>query len=189
MSIFEQVTLVILLTIDCAFVSAFLNVSKSPYKREKTVRFLVELYFSLINFFVSILGFYLGKKILPWIMDWDHWVVFIVFSYLSWKQWKWHPTDSPNHINVNKKTILILGVLSTIDVFTVSLTLTDFLYSPSIYFISIILVTFIFMYLGPHLITLAKKKSTLMASRIASLILFFIGFKILIEHLTQRAPL
>lgn len=185
MTVIEQFTLVILLTLDCAFVAAFLDISSSGYKKSKFFIILVALYFSVLNLIISMLGYYLGERILPWIMNWDHWVVFIVFSYLAWKQWKWNPNENSQHLKVNKKTILILGALSTIDVFTVSLAMSDYLFSKSLYFFSIFLVTLLFTYMGPNLITVFRKKGTVLASKISSFILFIIGLKLLLEHVTH----
>jgi putative Mn2+ efflux pump MntP len=185
MSILELMTLIGILTLDCIFVSAFLALTVPHFKKNKLFLPLVALYFAALHTTLGLIGISIGKTLLPWIMHWDHWVVFILFTYFSWKQWTWTPEEDRPQGVVGLKTIIILGILCGMDVFSATLSLAEIISSTGVYLGILFFTTAIFTLLGPRLFKWLKSSGWKTTSRIASIILFSLGLKILLEHLAH----
>ncbi len=143
--------------------------------------------FGVFQAMMPIIGFYLASLFSSVMNSYDHWIAFILLGYIGsnmiydgWKRWD---KDNIGKNIFSIRSLLILGIATSIDALAVWISLTastsDILFPASI----IGIVTFIMTYLG---VNFGKKFAKHMGSRaeiIGWLILIGIGIKILIEHL------
>ena len=126
----------------------------------------------------------LGINISCYINSLDHWIAFILLSYLGSKMIYESRKDSDDKIDsLSLKTIATLGLATSIDAMAVGVGMA-FLKTTIIFPVIVITITtFIFSILGLFLGSKFGKIKFLKIELIGGLILIGIGIKILIEHL------
>lgn len=129
------------------------------------------------------IGYILGQEILVWIQHWDHWVVFLFFSYLAWKQWTFDPKSEMSFKKLSYGNIVLLGVMCSVDALIVTIPLVDLFWDIKSYFISTFLFTIILALIAPMALHSFKNSKFYLSSKFAAILIFILGTKILVEHL------
>lgn len=136
---------------------------------------------------MPIIGFQITTLFPDVIKNYDHWIAFLLLGYIWWNMMAaWFNSNEEEKVDKNIfgfKSLLILGIATSIDALAVGASLTastDNIYIPA----SIIwLVTFMTTFIG---VKFGSKFSEKIGSRseiVGWFILIVIGIKILIDHL------
>ncbi len=121
MGVIEQSLIAFILSIDSFFVMAYVALSNSNLKIEKPILIFSIITLAVIQTLLAFLGITIGARIITWVQDWDHWVVFLFFSYLAWKQWSFDPKLITHTKKINHLSIILLALAWSVDAFVVSL--------------------------------------------------------------------
>lgn len=132
---------------------------------------------------MTILGWLLGRNFSSYITNIDHWIAFILLSYLGGKMiYDSFKTDDEGVSSLSNRTILTLGIATSIDALAVGVSFaflrTDIWLSSAI----IALVTFLLSLTGVCCGSRFGKINGINIELIGGLILVAIGIKILVEH-------
>lgn len=142
----------------------------------------------IMGFFQAImpvLGWLLAYKFATYIVDFDHWIAFILLLFLGIKMiYESLKKDNEKKICFSFKTLLILGVATSIDALAVGISFAFFLNINILLPVLIIGITaFIFSFVGVFIGQRFGKIKGVNIGFIGGLILISIGVKILMEHL------
>lgn len=184
MSIFEVLFIAIGLSMDAFAVSICLGLSSGNSSDFKKM-FLPGIYFGLFQALMPVFGYFLGKRFLTFISNYDHWAAFILLGLIGAnmiKESRECPDDAAK-TDFKHKTLLVLAVATSIDAFAVGLTF-GFL-NVNILFCAIMigLVTFLFSILGFWAGKVFSSKYKSSAELFGGVILILIGLKVLLEHI------
>lgn len=145
----------------------------------------VAFFFGAFQAIMPVLGWLIGEAMESFVASIDHWVAFLLLGIIGLKMIREALSNNGKKVKniLNNKTLLLLGIATSIDAFVVGITL-GLVNIPLIISVSIIgIVTFMlcfFGYLfGSRIGTLFGKKVEILGGAV----LIIIGFKILIEHL------
>lgn len=134
---------------------------------------------------MPVLGWLIGEALESFVASIDHWIAFFLLGIIGLKMIREALNNNGENVKniLNNKTLLLLGIATSIDAFVVGITL-GLIEIPLIVSVSAIgIVTFMlcfFGYLfGNRIGTLFGKKVEILGG----VVLITIGFKILIEHL------
>ncbi len=141
--------------------------------------------FGFFQFGMVFIGYLIGRELLSFIKDYDHWVAFFILIFVGAKMiFESFKNDCENKINTDRFiTLLFLSIATSIDAFAVGISLsllkTKILF-PSIFIgITTFTLTMISVYSGFLLGKIFKKGAEILGG----LILISIGIKILLEHI------
>lgn len=146
--------------------------------------FRMAIWFGTFQAIMPILGWFLGANFKSYLENFDHWIAFILLSYIGGKMiiesFSKNKEKSCEH---STPKMFLLAIATSIDAFAVgfSISLLDIkIYLPAIY---IGIITFIFslvgFYAGKKIGQFLEKKSEF----VGGIILLAIGIKILLEHI------
>lgn len=188
MSILEIFFIAISLAMDAFAVSISNGLMLENIKIKYAVKF--GIFFGGFQFIMPIIGYYLTNLLGDKILKFDHWIAFILLTTIGLKMIFETFKNEENNMYDNKnilaiKNLTILAIATSIDALAVGVSFS--VIKVNIFNSSLIIgiVAFIFSFLG---VIIGKKIGNLLsknAERIGGLILIFIGFKILIEHLSN----
>lgn len=187
MSFIELLLIAISLAMDAFAVSISNGLILPNVKKRDGVTF--GLYFGIFQFFMPIIGYFLGSKLTKYVQQFDHWIAFILLAIIGLNMIKESFSEdednSPKeHEILNFKNMTMLAIATSIDALAVGVTFAfignmDILFACSV----IGIVAFILSYFG---LMIGKKIGTYFktyAERIGGLVLLGMGIKILIQHL------
>jgi putative Mn2+ efflux pump MntP len=183
MGLGEQTFITFALSIDSFFMMAFIALAHRNFKLKSFFYLNTIFLVACIQTLFAFIGHQLGHELLQWIQYWDHWVVFIFFSYLAWKQWSFDPAAEYSLKKLTYLNIVLLSVMCSIDALIVTIPLVDLFWSFNSYFLSIFLFTLLLAAIAPLSFHLIKKSNMLLSSKVAAVLIFILGCKILYEHL------
>ncbi len=183
MSFFQTLLLSLSLAADAFAVAIWAGISQKRIYLKQA--FLMALCFWVFQAIMPLIGYSLASLFAELIRNYDHWIAFLLLGYLGGNmiyEWmkKWEEETIKNIFSI--KSLLTLGVATSIDALAVwvSLTATD----NSIYSTALLIgiVTFILTFIGVKSwqrfgVHIGKR-----AEIIWWIILFGIGTKILLEH-------
>lgn len=150
--------------------------------------FRLSFHFGLFQFMMPIIGWAAGRTISDYIVDYDHWIAFVLLAYIGskmiWDSVKNSESDMFDDKDPTKGvTLVFLSVATSIDALAVGLSLAFLnirILCPSVVIgIVAALMTVCGMVFGDLLGKMIGKKVGILGG----LILIGIGIKILIEHL------
>lgn len=132
---------------------------------------------------MTLLGWALGINFSKYISDYDHWIAFLLLSYLGGKMiYESFKAESSSFSSLSDKTLLTLGVATSIDALAVGI---SFAFLKTGIFLPVLIIAFITFILslsgvccGFHF----GKIKWVNVEFIGGLILMGIGLKILLEH-------
>ncbi len=142
-------------------------------------------HFGLFQFLMPVLGWFMGIKVAPLVSSFDHWIAFLLLSYVGLKMVKEAFSNEDEMINdpSKGKTMVALSVATSIDALVVGFSLAmigvDIWYPSSIIGIITAFLSITGIYLGKSLGDKFGKKMELAGG----IVIVGIGLKILIEHL------
>lgn len=184
MGFIETLAIALGLAMDALAVS--IVVGSSPFNVGLRPTFRIAFHFGFFQFLMPVLGWLIGWKIADYVGMFDHWIAFLLLSWIGGKMiydgirdekqsWASDPT--------RKMQLLILSIATSIDAFALGFSLSMLridIWEPSV-IIGIVtaILSCIGMRFGKYLGRCFGKWMTL----IGGSILCLIGLKILIQHL------
>lgn len=179
----EVLLLAFALSMDAFAISLCLG-AKSSLNIKKTA-FVSALYFGIFQAIMPLIGFFIGKQIVNWFKDYDHWVAFAILFFIGFKMIKdsfKNDTCEFAPTLISHKSLFFLAIATSIDALTAGLTL-NFMSLPIYLSVMIIgVATFVISFFG---VFLGKKTGVLLekkAELLGGIILIIIGIKILFDH-------
>ncbi len=184
MSIVELVLISIGLSMDAFVVSIGKGISLNKITKKDVL--VIALFFGFFQAFMPLIGYLLGSTFSDYIVNFDHWIAFILLSLVGGKMLIEAFDDEHDGEKETFKIseVFVLAIATSIDALAVGITLAlipDVEIVTSIVTIGII--TFSLSYVG---VIFGKKIGTKfgkIAEIFGGLVLVGIGTKILIEHL------
>ncbi len=172
------------LAMDSFAVSITAGISLQRFKAATMLR--ISLIFAFFQGLMPVIGWSLGLNFVEVISSYDHWVVFVLLSFIGGKMIyeAIQHQEAAHSINIySNKTICALGFATSIDALAVgfSFSLLDVKIGIPAFVIG--LTTFVFSFAG---LTIGMKLGSIFRTKIeliGGLILVGIGFKVLISHL------
>lgn len=183
MGFLETIFIAIGLAMDAFAVSVCKGLSMFKMNWKKA--FIIAMYFGLFQTIMPLAGFLLGIGFREWIEAIDHWIVFILLSFIGGKMIKESLNKSENvDDKVDFKTMWMLAIATSIDALAVGITYAFLEVKNCIFsFILIGVITFIISLFGVKIGNRFGTKYGNRAEFIGGVILIFIGMKILAEHI------
>lgn len=152
-------------------------------KIEKKNAIKIGLYFGIFQAGMPILGYLLGKQFEQFVQNIDHWIAFILLSFIGLEMIKESFDDSKENDKLDFKTMFILSIATSIDALTIGITYAFFKVNIIIASTIIGITTFAFSVIGVFIGNKFGAKFKNQAEIIGGIILILIGLKILLEHL------
>jgi putative Mn2+ efflux pump MntP len=148
--------------------------------------FRIALFFGLFQAIMPLIGWLSGLTIKDFVMSIDHWIAFILLSFIGCKMIYESTKIKSENIKtnpLNMYTLLMLSIATSIDALAVGISFAFILISIITPVIIIGVVTFILSFVG---VFIGDLKGHLFEGKIeilGGIILIGIGLKILVEHL------
>lgn len=147
----------------------------------------IALFFGGFQALMPFIGWVLGTQFQRYIVNFDHWIAFLMLLYISSKMIRESVEDSGREVSISFKTdyreLLILSIATSIDALAVGLTIaflnSNILLSSMIIGIVTFALTLLGVWVGVRFGGRFEKK----ASILGGIILILIGLKILLEHM------
>lgn len=158
------------------------TVLKNFQFREASIMALVMGGFQAV---MPVVGWLLAFRFSTYISDFDHWIAFLLLLYLGGKMMyeSLKKEETQKTICFNAKTLLILGIATSIDALAVGISFAFLNISIILPVILIGIIAFVFSFSGVFIGQRFGKLKKINVNFIGGLILIGIGTKILIEHL------
>ncbi len=142
--------------------------------------------FGIFQFVMPILGWLLGRTVVSYIADYDHWIAFALLVIVGLRMIKeYFGKDEKERTKDPTKgwSLLILSIATSIDALAVGVSLA--VLDTNIYYPSVVIgvVCFIITALG---MTFGKKLSRILGKKavlLGGIVLIAIGIKIVVEHM------
>ena len=182
MGFLETVLVAIGLAMDAFAVSVCKGLSM--FKMNWRKAFTIAIYFGFFQFVMPLLGFLLGMGFSECIETIDHWIAFILLTFIGAKMIK-ESFDKSENIDdkVEFKTMSVLAIATSIDALAIGITYAFLDVKNCMFSFALIgIITFIISLFGVKIGNKFGTKYGNKAEMIGGLILIFIGVKILIEH-------
>ena len=183
MSLVEVALISIGLAMDAFAVSVCKGLSMKKIEWKKVLT--IALYFGSFQALMPIIGFLLGNSFRNFIEDVDHWVAFVLLSFIGFNMIKeaFDKEDEKRNDKIDFKTMFILSLATSVDALAIGITFA-FLNVNIVNAILIIgITTFLLSILGVKIGNKFGDKLQNKAELCGGIILIIIGLKILLEHL------
>ncbi len=184
MGIAELLLLAVGLSMDACAVSICKGLATSKIKLRHIIS--VGVWFGGFQALMPLIGYFLGTTFDSYITSCDHWIAFVLLSFIGGKMIKesFERGEGNADNSFDIKTMFIMAVATSIDALAVGVTFA-LLPDVDIWFsiISIGITTFIFSALGLVVGNIFGARYKSKAEFTGGLILIILGIKILIEHL------
>lgn len=176
------------LAMDAFAVSVCKGLGMRRLNKKQT--FIIGLYFGGFQALMPLVGWLLGSQFQKYITRIDHWIAFILLSFIGGKmmieairEWNEEETVDVMDAPLDHKNMLVLAVATSIDALAVGITFA-FLDTPIIEAITIIgITTMVISIIGVVVGNFFGSRYKSKAEFIGGLILVLLGLKILLEHL------
>ena len=143
--------------------------------------------FGIFQFVMPILGWLLGKTVVSYISDYDHWIAFGLLLIVGLRMIKeYFDKDEKERTKDPTKgwSLLILSIATSIDALAVGVSFAFFdvniYYASAVIGVVCFIITALGMIFGKKLSVLLGKKAVLLGG----IVLIAIGIKIVVEHMT-----
>lgn len=188
MSIVELFILAVGLSMDAFAVSICKGLSLGKIKPKHMC--IAGAWFGGFQALMPLIGWLLGSQFQKYITSIDHWIAFILLSFIGGKmmieairEWNEEETVDVMDAPLDHKNMLVLAVATSIDALAVGITFA-FLDTPIIEAITIIgITTMVISIIGVVVGNFFGSRYKSKAEFIGGLILVLLGLKILLEHL------
>lgn len=183
MGLFSLLIIAIGLSMDAFAVSICkgLALKKAPLKKAM----IAGLWFGGFQALMPLIGYLLGSQFESYITNLDHWIAFVLLSFIGGNMIKESFSKEEEEANSSFafKEMFILSLATSIDALAVGVTFAFLRVDivPAVLFIGII--TFLFSTLGVKIGNLFGSRFKSKAELAGGLILILMGIKILLEHL------
>ncbi len=183
MNFFETFLVSLGLAMDAFAVSVCKGLSMKKKSIKKTI--IISGYFGFFQMLMPIIGFLLGMGFSNLLENIDHWIAFILLSYIGINMIKESKSENEKlNDSTDVKTMFILAIATSIDALAIGVTYA-FLNVQNYFeiFATIGVITFIFSFIGVKIGNKFGDKFGNKAELTGGIILILIGIKILLEHL------
>lgn len=177
---------IVMIAIGLAMDAFAVSICKSLSIKKTNIKSIViiALYFGIFQAFMPILGYNLGKSFESYVVQIDHWITFILLSFIGINMIREaFNNENQNNEDISYKTMLPLAIATSIDALAVGITYAflnvNIVISSTIIGVTTFIISGIGVIIGGKIGNTYGKK----AEFIGGLMLIFIGIKILIEHL------
>ncbi len=183
MNIIQILLVSIGLAADAFAVSVVKGLSIKNISLKDTIR--LALCFGLFQGIMPTIGYILGSAFEKIIINVDHYVSFALLSFIGIKMITESSNDEENNNDLTLKSILILGLATSIDALAVGIAYACAYGSHNsiLTFIVIAIITFILSFFGVKIGSKFGSKYGKIAEIIGGIILILLGTNILLEHL------
>ncbi|MBR2289578.1 MAG: manganese efflux pump [Clostridia bacterium] len=183
MSIFEVGLIGLGLAMDAFAVSVCKGLSMMKLNKKKMV--IIALYFGFFQFLMPVIGYFLGSSFEEIVRNVDHWIAFVLLSFIGISMIKDSFDDELEKRNdrIDFKTMIFLAIATSIDALAVGITFAFYDVHIILSSIFIGVITFILSCIGVRLGFRFGDKFQNKAELIGGIILILIGLKILLEDL------
>lgn len=176
------------LAMDAFAVSVCKGLGMRRLNKKQTL--IIGLYFGGFQALMPLIGWLLGSQFQKYITSIDHWIAFILLSFIGGKmmieairEWNEEETVDVMDAPLDHKNMLVLAVATSIDALAVGITFA-FLDTPIIEATTIIgITTMVISIIGVVVGNFFGSRYKSKAEFIGGLILVLLGLKILLEHL------
>ena len=176
------------LAMDAFAVSVCKGLGMRRLNKKQTL--IIGLYFGGFQALMPLIGWLLGSQFQKYITSINHWIAFILLSFIGGKmmieairEWNEEETVDVMDAPLDHKNMLVLAVATSIDALAVGITFA-FLDTPIIEAITIIgITTMVISIIGVVGGNFFGSRYKSKAEFIGGLILVLLGLKILLEHL------
>jgi len=181
-----SLTIAAALAMDASAVAA--GIGSSLRKVTARQAFRLSWHFGLFQFFMPIIGWYLGAQASRYIQAYDHWVAFgllaVVGGHMLVHAFGRHPAGTADRDPTRGLPLIILSVGTSIDALAVGITIG--LIGTPIWFIAVVIgvVTSLLTLAGLGAGRIMGRLFGEAAEVLGGLILITIGVKILVQHLS-----
>ena len=184
MGIFEIILISIGLAMDAFAVSICkgLSMKKLSYKNS----IIIALYFGIFQGIMPIIGYLLGTTFSGFVENTDHWIIFLLLLIIGINMIKESIRSEEENTDdsIDIKTMLMLGVATSIDALAVGITFAFFKTNVLLSALLIGIITFVLSLVGVKIGNKFGDKYKNKAKLFGGAILILIGIKILMEHLS-----
>jgi len=184
MSFISIFLIALALSMDAFSVAMALGATRSKLNSYAVLRLSVS--FGVFQFVMPILGWLLGKTVVSYISDYDHWIAFALLVIVGLRMIKeYFDKDKKERTKDPTKgwSLLMLSIATSIDALAVGVSFAFFdvniYYASAIIGIVCFIITALGMIFGKKLSVLLGKKAVLLGG----IVLIAIGIKIVIEHM------
>lgn len=183
MGILEILLIAIGLAMDAFAVSICKGLSMKKMNWKKAI--IVAGYFGVFQGLMPIIGYLLGATFESLVSQIDHWIGFILLSFIGINMIKDGISSEIDNYNdcVNFKTMIVLAVATSIDALVVGITFAFLNTNIIMASLIITVITFIICVIGVKIGNKFGNKYEKKAEIAGGAILIIIGIKILLEHL------
>ena len=180
MGIFELITISISLAMDAFSASVCKGLKEKKFNLKNS--FIVGLYFGLFQSLMPTIGFYLGSFFSESIKSFDHYLAFVLLSFIGISMIRESNVNCDNS-SIKFKEMLLLSIATSIDALIIGITFAFLNVNLTTSIITIGLITFIITSIGYCIGTYFGTKYQKKSQILGGIILIIMGFKILFEHL------
>lgn len=182
MGIVEILLIGVGLAMDAFAVSICKGLSMKKLDIKKSV--IIGLYFGIFQAIMPLIGFLLGKGFENFVLSIDHWIAFILLSFIGASMIKEaFKSEEDANYNVGFKEMVILALATSIDALAVGITFAFLRVNIVLSIVIIGIITFVLSVLGTVIGNKFGYKYEKKAKIFGGVILILMGLKILIEHL------
>lgn len=174
MDLLSIILIALALSMDAFAVSVATGLQETKHAYEMSFSF------GFFQAVMPILGWLAGSYVRSTISSFDHWIAFAILSAIGIKMI--YEEKKIAHIRIDKYTIFLLSIATSIDAFAIGITLSFIGLQILLPAIIIGMVTFFVCLLG---FLIAGKIKVRKAKVAGGIILIFLAIKILIEHSIQ----
>ena len=181
MNIIDIILIAFSLAMDAFVVSICKGLTIKNKRIKKSLK--ISMYFAIFQAIMPIIGFVIAISFKGIIESIDHWISFIILSFIGFKMIKEAIMREDNYDDkFDYKTLMLLSIATSIDALVIGISLS-FLNVNIISSIIIIgIITFILCFIGSYLSSKIGDSSR-KYQILGGMVLFAIGLKILFEHL------
>lgn len=182
MGILEIALIGVGLAMDAFAVSICKGLSMKKLNLKKAI--IIGLYFGIFQALMPTLGYFLGKGFENLVVSIDHWIAFVLLSFIGIGMIKEAFKDEEEiNDDISLKTMLILSIATSIDALACGITFAFLRVNILLAVLLIGIITFTISVLGVYIGNKFGDKLEKKAKLLGGIILIGIGLKILIEHL------
>ena len=181
MGVIELFMVAVGLSMDAFAISICKGLTLRKMEWDKSL--ITGIYFGFFQAMMPLIGYVLGIQFSQSITNFDHWIAFILLSYIGINIIKESKEDETQNQSFGFKTMLPLAIASSIDALAIGITFAFLNVNIINAVIFIGITTFIFSFFGVKIGNVFGSKYKSKAELCGGIILILMGVKILIEHL------
>lgn len=183
MGILEIILLGIGLAMDAFAVSICKGLSMKRMNWKNAI--IIAFYFGVFQAIMPSIGYFLGTTFESFVTAVDHWIAFILLSFIGGNMIKesFDNEDEKKNDRVDFKTMVVLAIATSIDALAVGITFAFFDVNVIVAVSIIGVITFFISLLGVKVGNKFGDKYQNKAELMGGILLVLLGIKILVEHL------